>query len=143
MRAPVAIHQKRRDAPEATLAAVLAEIRALTAKVDTLLERTGELAQRDRERLAPLLPAVFTLLGDKVWTVAILVHLAAADDALAAALAPFLGGLRGLGKLLRRAQGISIGGYVVERVGDDRGGALWRVSAPTETRETRTARSVL
>ena len=58
---------------------------------------------------------------------AVIVTMAATSDALAAALELFLvtpGGLRRLGKLLRRADGMLIAGFVVQRVGDERTGAL-------------------
>ena len=130
------------DDTAALLHQILAELHALRAVVDLLAVRSPGriLGDDDRAALEPLLPAVYGLIGDRVWSVAVAVTVAATADDLAGALAPFVvtpGGLRRLGKLLRRADGLPIGGFVVQRVGDERTGALWRVSKAQETRETR------
>ena len=136
-------------------AQILAEVRASRAEVAELqaaveqfsrrrenLDPRRVLSDHDQAVLATLLPAVYGALSDRVWSVAVIVTLAATADSLADALAPFLatpGGLRGLGKLLRRADGQPVAGFVVERVGADRTGALWRVSRVSNSQETRTA----
>ncbi len=48
------------------------------------------LPDHDRVRLESLLPAVFALIGDQIWSVAVIVTMAATSDALAAALELFL-----------------------------------------------------
>ncbi|HEX8009398.1 MAG TPA: hypothetical protein VF814_00405 [Casimicrobiaceae bacterium] len=142
---PPPVAPKPTGAPDELLRTILAEVRALRSEVAAALSgrRAGPtLSDHDRARLGALLPAVFAALGDRVWSAAVLLHVAATDDSVAEALAPFLatpGGLRGLGKLLRRAEGQGVGDFVVARVGDGRGSALWQVRKAQESRDSHSA----
>ena len=88
----------------------------------------ARLGDADRELLEALLPATFDAADGALFNVGELYRHArlplAAD--LRAALAP-IGGAQRLGKLLRRAIGVPVAGFIVERVGEDRGSALWKV----------------
>jgi hypothetical protein len=131
---------------------ILAELHRLARRIDLLTERlpaapTPRLAASDAAILTTLLPAIVVAAGDRVFTAGELVahSLLPTAKTLQDALAP-VGGTRALGKLLRRSCGVLVAGCVVERVGADRGGAIWcvRVSAPvtpTETRSSDGARS--
>jgi len=118
--------------------AVLAELRAHTAElraIRLLLEQwshrpvmPSSLSRGDRAVLARLLPAIGGVLGSELF--------ASADicESDAPALRLVRAGLtaRQLGRLLRRAVGTPIAGYLVERVGAEAGVALWRVVAVAE-----------
>lgn len=126
-----------------TLADVLLEVRALRMELAAALApRPSRLVAADRDTLELLLPAIAAAAGDTLWTVGELVAHARihgeAPRRLQEALST-VGGTKTVGKLLRRAVGVSVGGFVVERVGDDRGGALWRVCVGAERCERRRA----
>lgn len=104
---------------------ILAELRA----IHTLLARRPQpssLSRADQEALTRLLPAVTGLLGSE-WFLA---RDLCADSrpALRLVLADHLTSKR-LGRLLLRADGVAIGGFVVERGGLELGSTLWRVVA--------------
>ena len=71
--------------------------------------------------LERLLPALGGSFGSDAWTVSELTS----DRVLSALLAPL--NCRKTGKLLSRSIGKNINGYSLERMGDERGVALWRV----------------
>jgi len=117
------------------MAELAAEIRGLRA--DLAGRQRGRLSAADDTAMAALLPILVAVVRGKVFAVADLAAHAAldvgADMRIALGVA---GGPRKVGKLLRRADGHTIAGYRVDRVGADRAGALWTIT--TETRETRT-----
>jgi hypothetical protein len=97
------------------------------------------LAPADSELLGALLPVMAEFAPPSLmWTAGEIFAQADEPDAgcLRTALAQ-IGSARALGKLLRRAVGVPIGGFVVERIADCRDGALWRVSVGADWRETR------
>jgi hypothetical protein len=105
----------------AALDRLSAEVRALRAQV----------VGRDRGA-EDLLQAVMSAVGDRLWTCAeLLRHVdVSGDHALASAVAKACdGNARRLGRLLADLEGEPAVGLVVRRMGDERGVALWRVSA--------------
>jgi hypothetical protein len=126
--------------------ALLAAVRQIVREeLLAILQPTpARIADADCELLEALLPATFHAADNALFNVGELyrhARLPLADE-LRAALAP-VGGARSLGKLLRRAVGVPVGGFVVERVGADRAGALWRVSRVSEGTEPRRGDSAL
>lgn len=121
------------------LSAVLAELRGLRAAVEDLREEQRYLVRRllaadDRRRMALLLPLVYALLGENVWTSAELWAAALADDdsakltELLASWRTDSGGLRQFGGMLERCEGATFNGLRLVPVRSrDRDGALWRL----------------
>jgi hypothetical protein len=105
---------------------LLRELVAGQRRIIELLERGHRpttLNRTDRTRLAQLLPAIAGALGSELFHSAdIFEHDAAALRLVRAGLSP-----KQLGRLLRRAAGQPIDGYVVEREGIETGAVLWRV----------------
>jgi hypothetical protein len=107
---------------------VLHELRdrlaALERRLDALEASAASTCRRlrptDRDRLARLLPAIIGALGSQPFAVR---ELQGPAVALAAAgLSP-----RSIGRLFLRADGLPVAGFVVLRVGDEGGCALWSV----------------
>jgi len=114
---------------DAVLAAILQvrdelrdEIRRLRS--DLAAQRSGRLSADDRELLARLLPAIGGARGSEPFCTRDL-----ADEH--PELAPIIGGLsnKALGRLLARAQGSQVDGYLVQRAGVEINVVLWRVVA--------------
>ena len=110
---------------DAALAAILIEVREeLRALRRDLAARSGRLSPDDRELLGRLLPAIGGARGSEPF--------AARDLAEEhPELAPIIGGLsnKALGRLLARAQGSEINGYLAQHVGVEINVGLWRIVA--------------
>ena len=82
-----------------------------------------------------LVDAIAAMAGARVFTTAeLIVHAALPEaSALRDAITALVGRLnaKALGKALRRCEGADFAGLSIQRVGDDRGGVLWRVSRLT------------
>jgi hypothetical protein len=104
--------------------AVLAELRAIRAALE---QRQVSLMTRiDRAKLAAMLPAIAGALGSEPFASRDLV----ADDAAPALRLVFNGlTVKSISKLLARAEGVPIGGFMVERSGVEINVTLWRVVA--------------
>lgn len=111
---------------------LLQELLARQAKQDERLERIERLLDRgrgarDAQDIA-LLVAVVESIGDRAFTSSELMAHTEADSSLSAALlAADVTTTRELGHLFRRLEGIPLGGFRLERVGDQRAGVAWRV----------------
>jgi hypothetical protein len=104
-----------------TLDQVYAEVLRLAQLVEA--REASRLSRADLDRLGGLLPVVAAVFGSEAFLVRELLQ---ADHAgLALVLAGCSG--RSLGRLLRRGEGVPVGGYVVERLGQEGGAVLWRV----------------
>jgi hypothetical protein len=119
---------------EALLLSILAAIKENTAAVRDLSVRKGSpagdhrsvLTRADLGLLGRLLPAIAGALGSEPFL--------ARDLFESAAVRLVVSGLntRQVGRLLRRAEGHAIDGYLIERVTVELGAILWRVvQAPT------------
>ena len=109
---------------------VLAELRAIRVLLEQRQQPPSPptLSREDRGRLSRLLPAVGATLGSELFTSSDLVeHESAALRVVCVDLTA-----KQLGRLLRRAAGTPIGGYLVERQGVEAGAVLWRVVAVPE-----------
>jgi hypothetical protein len=127
-RAPVTIDFRSEiNSPvEALLHEIRDEIRGLRADLGKAITdrlSVSSLSRADRGRLATLLPAIGGVFGSEEF------HSADICEHDAAALRLVCAGLtaRQLGRLLRRAAGTPIGGYLVERHGVEAGAVRWRV----------------
>ena len=105
-----------------TLDTLFAELRIIRQ----LVEARGaavRLSRSDRAMLEGLLPAIAGAVGSEAFLVRELLHVDAQG------LRGVLGGCsaKALGRLLRRAEGQPVGGYVVERLNTENGAILWRV----------------
>lgn len=117
-------------AVEEQLREVRAELAGLRGLVEQLLERqiipqkSADLLSRDdRALLARLSPAIAGALGSTEFlTRDLFGHDSAALRIVLRGLNP-----RQVGRLLKRAEGKPVDGYVVERVGVELGAILWRV----------------
>ena len=101
---------------------LLAELRVIRQ----LLDDRGpalRLSRADRDRLGALLPVVAAVVGPDGFLVRELLQLESPGLALVLAGCSS----RSLGRLLRRGEGVPVGGYVVERLGQESGAVLWRV----------------
>lgn len=120
-------------------AALLAEMRAVHAKVDALTEELQQalrrlLTREDQRELRRLLPLIRALQGDQVWSASSL-FADALDDHGAEELRVMLfdwvgaqgGGLRSLGRFLERCTGTSSAGLRLVRVGRPNTGTLYLV----------------
>ena len=105
-----------------TLDDVLTELHGLRA----LLQDRGpsRLSRADRDRLARILPVVAGLMGSAPFLARELLEHPSAGLGLVLAGSSS----RSLGRLLRRAEGQPVAGYVVEQVGIEGGAVLWSVS---------------
>lgn len=131
----VAVLMQRLDALERLLEGLAARLDAL--HVVPAAPKGSAVARRllspDVEALAELLPAIAASIGDTDFVVAELLAHAEVDERLKSAINSAVGHkrspARALGRLLRRAQGVSFGPLVVQRVGPLRVGVLWRVAS--------------
>lgn len=111
------------------------ELRGLRADMRRERPTTSTLSRGDRERLARLLPAIAGALGSTEFASR---DLRADVPALRVALRGV--SVKSIGRLLSRAEGIPIDGWVVERYGTEINVTLWRVLASVSNRlETGTA----
>ena len=103
-------------------------------QIIALLERqhrpSSVLTRQDQDKLGKLLPVIAGLRGSELFLTSELVESSAPAVRLVCQ-----GTARELGKLLRRAAGIPVGGYLVERVAREAGATLWRVLEVPEFRE--------
>ena len=101
----------------------------LDAKVERLCVAVERLAGKrsisraDRKRLERLLPAIAGLVGPDEFLAC---DVAEADDVGLQLVAAGLNA-RQVGRLLLRAVGLPIGGYVVVRLGEHAGAVLWKI----------------
>ena len=102
----------------------------LASRVEALEARDAarRLSRVDRDRLRAILPAITGAFGSSTF----LVREALASDAPGLRLVLADVAARSLGRLLRRATGVPVDGYVVERVTVEDGAVLWRVEAVAE-----------
>jgi len=113
-----------------TLARIETKLDALREDVEQLAAR-GRISRDERALLADLLPAAAVIVNDAVFACVDLYDV------------PTLRGLlngyspSALSWLLGRAARSRIAGYRVERVGTDRGGALWRLEREVAARTVR------
>jgi hypothetical protein len=107
----------------ALLRALIAEVKGLRA--DGRDRRPSHLTRQDRDRLANILPVVAARRGSELFVVRELF------EAESPAWRLVVGTLnaRQVGRLLQRAEGQRIGGFVVQRDGIEVGSVLWRVFA--------------
>jgi len=124
----MAVRPVRMPAPDG-VEALLRELVAGQRQIIQLLEqqrRPSHPTREDRDRLAAILPAIAGALGSEAFASRDLVS----DDA-APALRVVLAGLtvKSIGRLLARAEGTPINGYMVERCGVEINVTLWRVVA--------------
>jgi hypothetical protein len=115
---------------EALLADLLVEIRGLRADLNTHVKvgkayRSGTLLSRsDLALLGRLLPVIGATVGSEPFLVRDLFeHPSAALRLVFRKL-----NTRQVGRLLRRAEGQAVDGYLVEQTGDELGAKLWRVA---------------
>ena len=121
-RSPAAVSAAAPDPVEALLRELVEQVRGLRADLAERRPATS-LSRVDRERLARLLPAIGGTLGSEPFNSSeICEHDAAALRLGRAGLTA-----KQLGRLLRRAVGTPVGGYLVERLGEEAGAVLWRV----------------
>lgn len=120
---------------------IIAELRSLRASVERLcddieaLAVRGRLGREDREMLAELYASAAPVFGAKVFTT---------SDVFAwPTLAPLVAGYTAstLSWLLSRAERVTLAGYRIERVGTDRGGALWQLRVQAVTPAPASARN--
>lgn len=106
---------------------VLAELAALRARMDAVEHRLfhSTLRREDRATLERILPALAGALGSECFLAA---EAVASDNP---ALVLVLAGMnaRRLGRLLRRADGVEVCGYVARASGTEAGAVLWSVLA--------------
>jgi hypothetical protein len=102
--------------------AMLRELRAIRQAV----ERRH--VPRD-ERHVVLLTAIAAAAAGTAFTTGELIAHAKIEGALREAIMMSCGGLNGrkLGRLLRRLEGVELGGHAIERCGEDSGGVIWLV----------------
>ena len=81
------------------------------------------LSRADRDALTVILPAIVGHLGSDVFLASELIHAEAAGVRLV--LRTWTA--RRLGRLLKRATGIVVDGFIVERRGTEAGAVLWAV----------------
>lgn len=111
---------------EALLVELIHEVRLLR-QAHERDDSPSTLNRADRDALARLLPAIAGTLGSDLFTARELIeHSAPALRLVCVGLSA-----RQLGKLLRRAHGQPVGGYVVSSDGLEVGAVLWRVLATT------------
>ena len=111
----------RDDALLALLQQILDKLDAIHAALSA--PKTAALSRRDRQQLETLLPAIAGARGSDPFTVADLLEHRAVRLVLGALDA------RAVGRLLHRATGTSVDGYVVERVGAELNRVVWRIVA--------------
>lgn len=124
---------------------LLHEVRALRSDIAALgaARQRGSVRAADGAALANLLPEIARSVGSRYeWTAReLLAHAQLADAALLETITRTTGPLdrgttRRLGRLLRRAHGIEIGGLAVERIGDGAGVAIWFLREHEPTKPT-------
>src|SRR5687767_5749045 len=113
------------EAP-ASVAEVLADILAEVRGIREALEQRGgrsTLTRNDLEALRRLLPAIAGAIGSELFTARELIrHAAPGLQAVCAGMSA-----KSLGRLLKRAHGIPVDGYVVRAEGLELGAVLWRI----------------
>jgi hypothetical protein len=123
-----AVTDLRRASPEAsTTDALLRELidQLIGLRADARDRRPSPLTRQDRDPLARILPVVIGVCGSELFTARELVEDESADLRLVlAGQTP-----KRLGRLLQRAEGQRIGGFVVQRDGLEVGAVLWRIVA--------------
>lgn len=107
-----------------TLDALARAIADLHAKVDRLLSRRALTLRRgDRAQLEKILPAVAGAIGSTEFLARELpAHASAAVRLVVRGLS-----VKALGRLLARAEGVPIDGFVVQRVGVEVNVAIWKI----------------
>jgi hypothetical protein len=104
-----------------------ARVEALEARVRELERRLAPHGPRDATDEA-LVRVIASVAGDLPFTAAALWRRRAVDRALASALENCdLDSPKQIGKAVRRCEGRNVGGIVMQRVGANREGIIWRV----------------
>ena len=114
-------------APESSTETLLLQILDRLARIETLLEQRqaqpSTLSRDDRARLGRLLPAIVGAIGSELFHSAEIVeHESPALRVVATGLSA-----KRVGRLLRRATGIPVDEWLVERFGIEAGVTLWRI----------------
>ena len=118
--------------PDPTLLRLEARLTAIEAKLDALLERQrpeSSLSRADRETLEKLLPAIVGALGSEPFASRDLPEASAGVRLVLRGLS-----VKQIGRLLARAEGVPIDGFVVQRDGVEINVQLWRVLASVSNR---------
>jgi hypothetical protein len=107
--------------------ALLLDIVARLKRIEAAIERLGQqhkpLSRADRQTLARILPAVAGVFGSEPFLASeVEEHESPGLQLVRAGMTA-----RSIGRLLRRAVGIPIDGYVVERLSSEAGAVLWSV----------------
>jgi hypothetical protein len=121
---------------------LIVELRALPAAIAEALQYVDQprcRALRDGEHveLVVLITAISAAVGNRLFTANELIkHAEDVEPALRMTLVQVVGVFdsrtaRRIGKRLQRAEGQRLNGYQVERVKTERGGAVWRITAPS------------
>ena len=104
------------------LTAMLEELRLIRHVLER--DQPSRLTRTDRETLARLLPAIGGVYGSDTFLAAeIATHRAPAIRVARGTLTA-----RQVGRLLKRAEGTAVDGYVVTRLGAEDGAVLWQVA---------------
>jgi hypothetical protein len=124
--------------PDPDIAALLIEMRDILLRMERLqaANQRNALSRADRRAMEALLPElarsarVNPAWQDKNWTAREMIDYAAGhDEGIMSVLIEFLGDSAGmakrLGRLLNRAQGVSIEGMFIELLGVERGAGLY------------------
>ena len=107
----------------AAVHALAAEVQRLSGVIERLQRPAAALSRADRGLLADLLPAIAGALGSQLFTTRELFE--GGQPALAVVTASL--NTRQVGRLLKRAEGQPIAGYMVQRDGEELHMVLWRV----------------
>jgi hypothetical protein len=106
------------------LAAILQELRAIRVAIERETPvKKSKLSRADRDALTKFLPAIGGAFGSELFFAADVI------ESESAAVRLVRGKLtsKQLGRLLKRAVGVPVGGYVVTTDGEEAGSLLWRV----------------
>jgi hypothetical protein len=97
-----------------------ARLAALEADVADLKQQRSTLTRADRDALARILPAVVGVFGSSAFIASDVVHHTALRLVVS-------GSARRFGKLLKRATGVIVDGFIVERLATEAHAIVWRI----------------
>jgi hypothetical protein len=127
----------------ALLRELIAELRGLPSALALAIQSSAlpapgrsELRDGEQAKLVRFITGIASAVGDRVFSAGDLLAHADVDVALKGTLEHAVGPIgsstaRRVGKRLQRARGQALQGYKTEKVGSDRTGALWRITAPS------------
>jgi hypothetical protein len=110
-----------------TMTTTLDDVLAAVLEIKALLEGRragGGLSRADKAQLEALLPVVAGVFGSKSFLIKELLQ----TDAAGLKLVLGSSSAKALGRLLRRGEGHTVAGLVVERLGQEGGTAIWKIS---------------